>query len=217
MEEPMNRVAIGIGVAFLVGWSALANAQTGFAVDRFDPSERGSEWFVADSLDLRGQARPAVGIVFDWAYKPLVIYNADGSEHAALLEDQVVLHPGASLVLWNRLRVGADIPVAVVNSGTGGTVDGVAYTPSGSASIGDVRLSADARLFGEYGDAFTLAGGAAVYLPSGSQTSFTSDGTVRVEPRLLAAGRVGSYFVYAAHLGVDIRPQGGSFAGTELE
>src|SRR5262249_13093887 len=47
---------------------------TGLALDRFDPAERGSEWFVLDTLDLRGTARPAIGADFDWAHKPLLVY-----------------------------------------------------------------------------------------------------------------------------------------------
>ena len=38
-------------------------SQPGFLVDRFNPSERGSEWFALDTLDLRGALRPALGIV----------------------------------------------------------------------------------------------------------------------------------------------------------
>src|SRR6476660_1955971 len=60
--------------------SAAAQNNTGFSVDRFEPSERGSEWFVLDTLDLRGHVRPALGIVADYAYKPLVFYDKDGNE-----------------------------------------------------------------------------------------------------------------------------------------
>ena len=62
--------------------SSAARAQTppiqrGFAVDRFDPSERGSEWFILDSLDLRGHKRiTAGGVVGAWSYKPLVAYDS---------------------------------------------------------------------------------------------------------------------------------------------
>ena len=52
---------------------------TGFAVSKFEPSERGSEWFAQDSMDYRGKLRPSIGIVGEYVYRPLVIYNADGS------------------------------------------------------------------------------------------------------------------------------------------
>lgn len=44
--------------------------EQGFALNRFNPSERGSEWFSADSLDMRGHLRPALGLTLDWAHKP---------------------------------------------------------------------------------------------------------------------------------------------------
>ena len=213
----MRRFAILLGVALAtLAHDAAAENAPGFAVDRFDPSERGSEWFAADSLDLRGHVRPAMGLVASWAYRPLVIYNADGSERAALLEHQLVIHPGASLVLWDRLRVGVSIPIAVAQSGTGGVINGVAYAPPDSASIGDVRLGADVRLFGLYGDPLTIAAGVQVYLPSGSRASFTGDGTVRAQPHVMGAGQIGRFFVYAAKVGVDVRTYDASFAGTQL-
>src|ERR1035438_5027252 len=90
---------------------AHAQAQ-GFAVDQFEPSERGSDWFSVESLDLRGHLRPAIGVVMDGAYKPLVVY-ADGKPEEAVVQDQIFANAGASLVLWNRLRVGFNLPIAV--------------------------------------------------------------------------------------------------------
>src|SRR5271170_1523301 len=85
------------------GLAADARAQAqGFAVDTFDPSERGSDWFSAESLDLRGRFRPAIGVVMDGAYRPLVI-DADGKLEESVIRDQVIGNVGASLVLWDRL------------------------------------------------------------------------------------------------------------------
>ena len=97
----------------------------GFQLERFDPSERGSDWFSVESLDLRGSLRPAIGVVMDGAYRPLVIYAPDGAVRASIVRDQVVAHPGASLVLWSRLRVGFDLPIAVYQDGHAGVLDGV--------------------------------------------------------------------------------------------
>ena len=70
---------------FFVTFSPYAQAQQapGFAIDRFDPSERGSEWFALESLDLRGEARLAFGVVGDWGHKPLVLYAPDGSQRTS--------------------------------------------------------------------------------------------------------------------------------------
>src|SRR5439155_411967 len=43
--------------------AALSQQAQGFALDRFEPSERGSEWFALESLDLRGDGRLAFGVV----------------------------------------------------------------------------------------------------------------------------------------------------------
>src|SRR4051812_25157863 len=56
------------GAALLASGTAFAQ---GFSVNRFEPSERGSDWFTNESLDLRGAVRPAFGVVGDYQYRPL--------------------------------------------------------------------------------------------------------------------------------------------------
>src|SRR5262249_40476549 len=95
--------------------SPTARAQTtvhqlGFAIDRFDPAEAGSDWFVLESVDWEGKARPSVGLVLDLANKPLVLYNADGSQRTIVVENQFYTHVNASLTLIDRLRFGLSIP-----------------------------------------------------------------------------------------------------------
>lgn len=196
--------------------SPRAAAQTaGFAVDRFDPSERGSDWFALESLDLRGRVRPAIGVVGDYAYRPLAIYNADGTVRSNLVAHQLFTHVGASLVLADRLRLAVNVPIAVFQSGDGGTLSGVSYGQPGSPRFGDVRLGADLRLAGEYGGPFTLALGAQVFFPTGARADYTGDGELRIQPRLMAAGDVG-IVAYAARLGVEYRGLQDTFAGSPL-
>jgi hypothetical protein len=174
-----------------------ASAQTaGFALDRYDPAERGGDWFALESLDLRGHLRPAAGLVAEYAYRPLAIYNADNTVRQSLVQDSLVLHPGASLVLWERLRVGFDLPIYAWQDGQSGTLLGTTYG-SPSENVGDLRLGADVRLYGVYGDPFTIAAGVQLFVPTGSRTDYTGDGVTRAEPRVSVAGQAGS-FVYAA-------------------
>jgi OmpA-OmpF porin, OOP family len=206
--------------AALVGLAAAgpcrdARAQTqGFAVDQFDPSERGSDWFSVESLDLRGQLRPAIGVVMDGAYRPLVIY-ANGRTEESVVRDQVFAHAGGSLVLGNRIRFGFNLPVAVFQDGHADTIDGVTYAPPKTPSVGDLRLGTDLRLAGTYGDPFTLAIGARVYLPTGQRDNYTGDGTVRVDGRLEAAGDLG-IFTYAARVGAEYRGLADTVDGSPL-
>lgn len=198
--------------ASLSAFSAQAQTKGGFALDRFDPSERGSDWFALESLDLRGNGRMALGVVGEWAYKPLVIYDENGDEVTAVVEHQVFAHVGGAVNLFDRLRLAASLPVSVVNSGDGGTVNGVAVSSDTGGGIGDLRLGADLRLLGTYRSPFSLAFGAQVHLPTGNQDAFTGDGKVRIVPRLMAAGDVGP-MAYAVRASFNYRAQNDNFGG----
>ncbi len=202
---------------FLSTLSPYALAQTaapGFAINRFDPSERGSEWFALESLDLRGEARLAFGVIGDWSHKPLVLYAPDGSAKQSLIEDQIFFHVGGGIILAERLRLAVNLPIAVKQSGRSAGAGSTIATPN-DASVGDLRLGADVRLFGEYGDAFTTAVGVQVHVPTGTQADYTGDGKVRVVPRLLGAGEAGP-FAYAVKVGVQYRALDANFVNTPI-
>ncbi len=95
----------------------------GFAINRFEPAERGSDWFTQDALNIQGHPRLAVGLTLDWAHKPLVLYDANGDEAAAIVKDQVFAHIGASINLFERLRLGLTMPVALYSGGDAGQLE----------------------------------------------------------------------------------------------
>ena len=209
-------VAFAASAGVLAGTEGVARAQQapGFALNRFEPSERGSEWFVADTLDLRGSFRPALGVVGDYGYKPYVLRNRDDSENTRIVSGQLFVHVGGSLVLFDRLRIGASIPLAIAQQGstTGGVVAGQRVVGSTSGGFGDLRLAADLRLLGTYGDAFTLALGGRVWAPTGDASKLLGDDKVRIGPRLAAAGDIGA-FAYALSVGANYRANDATFAG----
>lgn len=196
----MKRFRTGLGTfamlaAVTYAHGASAQVAQGFALERIDVSERGSEWFASDSLDLRGSLRPVVGVVTDYARRPLVLYGVDGSTRAALVRDQLVVHPGASVNLWSRARLAFDMPIAAFQDGDAGTANGVTYPAGNTASAGDLRLGADVRLVGRYGEPFTIAAGTQLFVPTGKESTYTSDGA-RLLPRVQASGTLGA-FTYA--------------------
>ena len=193
--------------------SAAAQTASGFAINRFQPSERGSDWFVTDSLDLRGRGRLALGVVGDWAHHPLVIYDANGDAVRAPVSSQLYLHLGGAVIAADRVRMAFSLPVLAVNRGEAGTVGGVLYSNTNGAALGDLRLGVDVRLLGHYGGAFTTAVGLQAHLPTGARDAYASDGKVRLVPRWLIAGDVGP-FTYATVVGFDGRFQTDNFAGT---
>lgn len=196
----------------LSGTTARAQNQ-GFAINRFDPAERGSDWFAADSLDLRGHGRLLLGATGDFSHKPLVLYDREGEELQAIIENQLFVHVGANLVLWDRLRLGVSLPILAYQSGEPGNVAGVPFAASEDAAIGDLRASADLRIAGKYRSPASLAAGVAVFAPTGERDAFAGDGEVRVLPRLLLAGDLGN-LAYAAKLGVLYRANDAGFNGS---
>jgi outer membrane protein OmpA-like peptidoglycan-associated protein len=216
MNGSFRFAQVGLAASLVLS-SAFALAQdeaAGFALDRFEPSERGSDWFVAESLDLRGHQRFAVGLVLDYGYKPLVAYTPDGDEREAIVSHQLFGHVGGAMQMWNRVRFALNLPIALYQGGEGtGTSAQMQVTSDNATTVGDLRVAADVRLVGEYGDPMTLSGGLRLYAPTGSQDSFTSDGTVRAQPRVNVAGDV-SMFTYAGQLSFLLRPSDDSFAGS---
>ncbi len=216
MTRPPSRLLIPLALAAALLGPATARAQVaGFAVDQFNPSERGSDWFALDSLDMRGSIREAVGVVGDFAYLPLAIYNPDGTIRSKIVAEQVFVHVGASMVFLDRFRIALNLPVAVYENGDPGALNGVAYSPPSSFSVGDLRISGDLRLFGVYGDPFRIALGVQVFAPIGSRSNFTGDDAVRILPRLNVAGDAG-IFAYAVQAGFQYRALTETYAGTAL-
>ena len=214
-------LALGLALVVHGALGSVAHAQTqGFALDRYDPAEHGGDWFAGESLDLRGSLRPAIGLTLDWAHDPLVVYDADGDEVAAVVENQLYAHLGGGLRLWDRVRLAVNLPIALWQSGEDGTVDGTTFSSSGDTALGDLRIGADVRLVGAYREPISLALGLQAHLPTGDREAFTGDGSVRLAPRLLVAGEI-ARFAYSARLGFVFRPQddglGAVATGHELQ
>ena len=205
--------ALVLSVA-LVAPPSTAQSRTGFAVNRFEPAERGSQHFVVDSLDVRAGSA-AAGATFDYAYKPLVVYDATGAERYALVRHQAIVHLGGSVVLAGRLRLALDAPVALYQDGESAVVDGVTLSPSTAPAFGDLRLAADVRVAGDRGQPFSLALGVRGWLPTGLRSQFTSDGSARIAPQVLASGAV-DVLVWAARVALVYRSRDDAYAGRAL-
>jgi outer membrane protein OmpA-like peptidoglycan-associated protein len=214
MHKKLLCAAIAASAA-LLPQVASAQSTTGFALDRFNPSERGSEWFSLDTLDFRGHLRPAIGLVGEYANNPLVLYNADGSTRSTIVSDQLHVHVGGSLILADRLRIAVSLPIALVNSGSSGGLGTQTFVSPGNVSPGDLRIGADIRLFGTYGKPITMALGGQVFMPTGQRDQYTGDESARGIIHVLAAGEV-SMFAYGARIGVHFRDISEAYNGAPV-
>lgn len=195
----------GIMAVTATGTARSARAQA--LLERFDPAPRGSRFFVADSLELEGNARVAAGLVTSYGTS-LRTYRQSGSdaERSNLVEHSLWLHPGASLVLAPGARFAIDVPVAL-QSGSDVSLDRTTYFAPSSPRMGDVKGSFDVRLLGRKRDdvdGAVVAAGVSAWLPTGSLDSYTSDDFARVGFRVASAVRFGPVLV-AGRVGYTYR------------
>ena len=211
--------AVTVAFAALSTFEAVAKADP--LVERFEPAERGSRFFVADSLELDGKLRFTTGVVTSYGNRLRTFRPSFGVEPPALIEHSVWIHPGASLVLSPGARFSIDLPVAL-QSGSGVTFDRTFYPEPGSPRLGDVRGSFDLRLAGrERSDVngAILAAGVSAYVPTGSGADYASDNFARFALRLATSVKGGPVLL-AARAGymyrrADVAPIAGVQPGSE--
>lgn len=215
------RALAAVTVAFCLEGAMEPSAKAQALLERFDPAERGSRFFVADSLELDGSFRFTTGLVTAYGSHLRTFRQAVEPERSNLVEQSVWLHPGASLVMSPGARFGIDVPIAV-QSGNGVTLDRAFHSEPGSPRVGDVRASFDLRLAGRERsdkDGAVVAAGVSAYLPTGSSSDYTSDDFARVMVRLATSVQGGPVLV-AARVGYMYRkdglpPFGGVALGSE--
>jgi OmpA-OmpF porin, OOP family len=212
MKSVSFSVLVGLALALA---PRLAAAQaTGFALDNFQPAERGSQWFALDDVAWTGHMHAAVGVTADLGVRPLSVHDQQANAESPLVRDQLFAHLGASLAVSQNIRLGLSLPVALVQSGESAMLAGTMYAPPDQAAFGDLRLGADVRLAGAPGS-FALAVGANLFFTTGSRAQFTGDGTVRIAPHLLVSAAAGP-LVVAGRAGFEYHDNGASFGGVEV-
>lgn len=206
--------------------SSAADAQRAVSLSRFEPAERGSRFFLADSLELGHAASSsaplfATGIASSWAYRAHTYGTLREGERSGLVEHALYLHPGASVVLDPGARFALDLPVAAFQSGEPTSLAGTRYGAPVSPRIGDLRASFDLRLAGPGSrdrEGVALAAGVSAWLPTGSGANFAGEDATRFGVHVASAARFGGVLA-SARAGYMYRPEGwfgGSRVGSEV-
>ena len=205
-------------VAALLLGAGRARAQSttvpGFALDRYSPAETGSSWFAADSVSSTGHGSLAIGLIGDWAYRPLVLYTDDGSS-TAVVKNQIFVYAGISLALWDRLTLAVTLPFEGPVAGNGAEGGGMRFATAPGGKLGDLRLGAAVRVYGKADGAFRLGLGAQAELPTGSRAAYAGDGKLGVRGRLAVAGDLGDW-AYAVAASARYRGLADSYADAAL-
>jgi outer membrane protein OmpA-like peptidoglycan-associated protein len=202
----MRRLFAGLAaVAAFASWTYSAAAQTyqKFALDRFEPAPAGDRFFAVPDADAGYSLR--LMLLGDYAYRPLVLYKNDGDDRVgSVVSDQLFLHAGLSLGLWERLNLSVNVPIALVTEGDSPSSGGISIASPSGASFGDIRFGARLRLAGAPHSAAQLALGGNLWAATGDRDKYTGENYARGLPFLAFGGEAG-IVAYGAYGGVLIR------------
>lgn len=195
--------AVG-AVLLVVGLASRAGAQEGFALGKFQPTFAGDRLFAVPSPAVAGDKQFHVMLFGDYAHTPLILATAEGSQPiGAIVAAQLLVHANVSFSFLKRVTVNVDLPVGF-QRGDGPTGGGMTFARPTSAGLGDLRVGARASLLGKESDRFQLGIAAFLWAPTGSRAAYTSDGSVRGQPMVLAGGST-RRLVWSFALGPELR------------
>lgn len=188
-------VAVGAAAvgSTLAPASALAQ-QEGMALNRFEPAPAGDRFFGVENPYPGDSLMPHLIVYGDYAHNPLVLVReVDGEqdELGAVVEHQLHLHIGASFGLFDWAALSLSLPIAVFQQGEDPGFGSARLVSPDGAQVGDLRLGAKVRIWGEAYDPFQIGVGGYVWFPTGpsGEGSFVGDGSVRGQPQLLLGGQ----------------------------
>jgi OOP family OmpA-OmpF porin len=203
----------------------------GFTINRYDPTPAGEWSFWVDHPWYSRTRYFAAGVTLNYAHKPLVLGVSNGttSSERAVIEHQLLGHIDIAGSFLDRVTLNASLPLTFLERGTAAA----GVTPTEGFGVGDPRLGAMVRLFGQPDEsAVSLSLGANVYIPlraltgdSSVITPTSSDTGFRILPKLVLAG-YGSHIRWSALAGFLYRPAAtlgqagdpdGSTVGSELQ
>ncbi len=168
---------------------ASAGAQ-GFSASRFAAPPSGEDLAVTERALVTPHLRVGALAAVEYAHSLSTL--------GAPVESRVTVHAAATFGLFDRVQLGAVMPLVVTQQLAGN---------DRSLAPGDLRLDARVRIAGpaRRGSA-RLALAATLSVPTGDPAALTGDGAVTVTPRLLFEANNARDFVFALNAGVALRP-----------
>lgn len=197
---------LALAALLLAGAAGVAIAQTpppapeGFALQTYEPPPAGDGFFTVPGTSVPGHLSPALALVLSWAREPLVL-KVDGATPPGgrVVHRQFWGFLQGSLGLSDRVLLDVAVPVALYQSGS----QPLAGLPQvSSVAMGDLKVGARTPLppLGP----LALAAALDLWLPTGSRDAFSSDGALRLQPKVVASGRAGAV-EYGGALGLLYR------------
>jgi OmpA-OmpF porin, OOP family len=209
MRSPRVSLCLAGALAAVLSTPGTARAQqvSEVALDRFEPAPAGDRMFGVESPFAAGEGVPHVALVFDYAHNPYVLHHGPGQpDVGAVVSDQMFVHFNLSLAILDRVNLNFSVPAALLQDGGDPTSGGVQYVSPHDAGFGDVRAGARVTLYGAYDDPFQIALSGYVWVPTGSDNAYLSDGQVRGMPSVVMGGHLPA-LNWSLTAGVQFRPR----------
>ncbi len=206
----------GCSALALCSLSNLSNAQVpSVDVRHFQPPTSPDGSLYLESTRSPGAGLWNVGSWLSWAYRPVVLRDADDEVVAKLVSHQLSLDVLGSVGVTRHAAIGLSIPAVLVQQGDTNpqTASVLGDSSLPSQALGDLAITGKVTLLTyEPMGGFGLAALARVTAPTGSRTSYVGEGALTSEVRMLAEYS----FVAAkaqATAGFKLRTEERSFAG----
>lgn len=190
MEGPVRTLAsawLGLMLALLASSPTSAQSNRGFTLQRYEPTAAGQWSFWVDHPRFERKATFAAGLTFDYAHKPLVVRlsSRNGATiERSIIRHQLYAHIDLSLSLLQYLELSLTLPALLYEEGRAA----IGIEP-GSAAIGDPRVGAMVKLYGDpLRDVFAVSAGAQLWIPIGGNDNHVGDRVTRVAPRVSLGG-----------------------------
>lgn len=166
---------LGSAVALALELSAARAAAQALSLEASAPGDAG---LVVPSAAVLGDGTLRGALTLVGSSEPFSMVLPDLGRDG-VVERRTELGLGASYTLWHRVLVGARLPVVVAQAGEPSVVDSAAPRVASGAALGDVNLTLRTFLLGSARRELGLSVQGDVWLPTGSEDAYASDGVVR--------------------------------------
>lgn len=201
-------------ICLSVAWlSVQGRADAQVTLNRYHPAPWNFDGFMLSRPERPGHLTFGAQLQLDYAHEPLVwlrdVTNPDAGSYDVVSE-QLALHPGIWLALFDRVLLYMQMPLNAVVSQGDDLPAGTAAEYRNFATIGAYVLGARVNVLGDHGSPGTLGIQASLGLPLGKwvggvSTSFVSETTISGQVALLGELHIHPRFRLGANLGMLFR------------
>jgi len=206
-----RRAAVAAAALIAVGLAPSATRAEGARVqaENFEPRYgQGTSILNSPKTDLVQHLRPTVGLMFHVSNGLVALNSVDragNQERRNLIGHSHKLELTAGMGLFDWVDFGVALPFVVAQDLA---ADSTLGQLGDSFSLQDLRFNVRARFVRpEESHGVGVGLDLGLFFPTGDDTQFTTDGTVRFEPRLIVDWRHDSGFLIGLNAGLQVRPE----------